>query len=151
MFESTELLWSLCHEYGQRLAQAYSYVELLEHLLVERAATPPQDSLLIQLGESRLFLNDLRGEFRTWRYTFFYQTPDSRRMVSTKSDVEMALDHFRDMRTRHLELLIQFSEFFQELPRPRAEITNVPTGDLWDKVISALMGLIDFDRNGVTH
>ncbi|MBL8132721.1 MAG: hypothetical protein JNL42_12750 [Anaerolineae bacterium] len=150
MFAPVEMLWWLSQEYGQRLARANRYLELLERLLTERIPPQSSDSLLHSLAESRGFLETLHDEYRDWRYSYFYQTPDTRRMVSAEADVQRAVERFRRMRARHLEMLITFGGYFEDLPRPEGMITHVPNGDLWEMVREALAALIDFDRDEVS-
>lgn len=142
-----DMLWWLSHEYGQRLAKASSYLELLEQLLVERSGAETKEYLIDRLREARDYLNALQNEFHDWRYSFLYETPESKRMVHADRAVQQALGSFRRMYARHVEELIALGSYFYQLPRPATRVTLVPTGDLWDLLSGALAALIDFDQD----
>lgn len=143
-----ELLWWYSHEYGQRLAKAGTYFELLEQLFVERDASESRDAMVAALTDSRAYLNSLREDFRGWRYAFLYETPDSKRMVQTERAILRALGSFQRMRARHVENLTELGRYYFSLPRPDVQVTLVPTGDMWELMREALLALIDFDRDG---
>jgi len=147
MSPPTEILWWLSHEYGQHLAKASSYIELLEQLLGERLVADDAAPLLHGLQEARHYLDALREEFRGWRYAFLYETPDSKRMVQTARAVQRALGSFQRMRTRHLEFLTALSAYFAAMTRPDMTVTEVPTGDMWALLIESLAALVDFDHD----
>lgn len=147
MSAHADMLWWFSHEYGQCLAKASSYLELLEQLLLERGSEATQAELLNPLHEAWTYLGALREDFRTWRYGYFYETADSKRMVQGERAIQTAIGTFQQMRGRHLEYLVALGDYFNQLPRPSSSVTLVPTGDLWDLLGEALVSLIDFDRD----
>jgi hypothetical protein len=150
MTAPADTLWWLSHEYGQRLARASSYLELLEQLVSERL--PMHDGLIAALVEARSYLEALREEFRAWRYAYLYETPDSKRMVQSERAVSTALSSFHRMRQRHLEFLGELNTYFVSMPRPDTHITSVSMGDMWVLTMNSVGGLLDFDadQHGVT-
>ncbi len=150
MTAPADTLWWLSHEYGQRLARASSYLELLEQLVSERL--PMHDGLIAALVEARSYLEALREEFRAWRYAYLYETPDSKRMVQGERAVSSALSSFHRMRQRHLEFLGELNTYFVSMPRPDTRITSVSMGDMWVLTLDSVGGLLDFDadQHGVT-
>jgi signal transduction histidine kinase len=146
MSAPADTLWWLSHEYGQRLARASSYLELLEQLLSERLPAH-EGGLIDALADARAYLEALREEFRAWRYAYFYETPDSKRMVQNERAITSALISFQRMRERHMEFLNTLSSYFAGITRPEPRITRVAMGDLWVLTIESVDGLITFDAD----
>lgn len=143
MIVSAESLWRLNQEYGKRLSKARTYFELLEQLVLERGEN--DEILLAALQFMRAHLNGLKEEYRGWRYTYFYETADNRRMVQTEGAIRRAVSAFARMRTRHERYLNDLFDALDAIPRPHPEITNVPpNGDLWEMTRFALYDLLDF-------
>lgn len=142
MIVSAETLWRLNQEYGNRLAKARTYFELLEKLIIERSGD--DGNLLGILHYIGGHLNDLKEEHRRWRYTYFYEDPDSKRMVHSEAAIRRAVSAFARMRTRHENDLTELSATLNSVPRPHPAVTLVPNGDLWEMTHYALYDLLDF-------
>ncbi len=142
MIVSADTLWRLNQEYGNRLSKARTYLDLLEQLVVERGSN--EEILLAALQFTRAHLNGLKEEYRGWRYTYFYEAADTKRMVQTQSAVRRAISAFARMRTRHENYLNELFDALDTIPRPLAEMTTVPTGDLWEMLRFSLYDLLDF-------
>ncbi len=146
MSSSAVLLWQLNHNYVNRLARARSYFDLLEPLL-DKYRAKVQDSLLSAMPVIHARLTFLSAEHRGWCYAFFYESPESKRMVQTPGAVRRALTNFVIMCDRHKESLNEMIALFADLPRPDPSVTRIPGGDLWDLMLSALHDLVDFSND----
>lgn len=145
MIVSADTLWRLNHEYSNRLAKAHTYFALLEQLVDERDGQDEQ--LGAALHYTLAHLDALKGEHRDWRYAYFYEHPDSKRMVQTDAAIQQALGAFVRMRSQHERYLIDLYQALETIPRPHPGLTTVPAnGDLWDKTRLALYQLLDFNN-----
>jgi hypothetical protein len=143
MIVSADTLWRLNQEYGNRLSKARTYLELLEQLVSERGGG--DEDLYAALQYIRAHLNGLKEEYRGWRYTYFYETADTKRMVQSESAIRRAISAFARMRTRHEQYLNELFGALDTIQRPHPEITTVPpNGDLWEMLRFALFDLLDF-------
>ena len=149
MIVSADTLWRLNQEYSNRLAKAHTYFALLEQLVEERAGG--DERLDAALQYTLAHLDALKEEHRGWRYTYFYEHPDSKRMVQTDQAIERALTAFARMHTRHESYLTDLFQALETIPRPHPSMTTVaPNGDLWDKTRIALFQLLDFGNYAET-
>ena len=144
MLASAEFLWRVNQEYVNRLAKARNYLDLLEQLVLERSEVETQDQLLPTLQFTRAHLASLSEEQHGWCYTYFYESPDTKRIVQTPNAVHRALTSFGEMCERHRSYFGDLAALLTTLPRPKASVTRVPNGDLWEMVRFALNDLIDF-------
>lgn len=145
MIVSAETLWRLNQEYGNRLAKARTYYELLDQLVTERGGIADDERLMAVLQYMGAHLNGLKEEYRGWRYTYFYETADTKRMVQSESAIRRAISAFARMRTRHEQYLTELFGALDTIRRPDPLITTVPpNGDLWDMTRYALYELLDF-------
>ncbi len=142
MLASAESLWRLNQEYVNRLVKARNYLDLLEQLVRDADPTPQPFVEAIQLTSAHL--NRLSEEHRGWCYTYFYESPETKRVVNTSRAVRRALTSFEDMRLRHHSDIDDLAALLRDLPRPTSRMTHVPNGDLWEMVQSALYDLINF-------
>jgi hypothetical protein len=145
MFASSEFLWRVNQEYVNRLARARNYLDLLEQLMVERGTDDMRRRFLPTLRFTRLNLESLSEEHRDWCYTYFYESPESKRMVHAPSAVRRALSNFRLMRERQAAPFHDAAALLYELPRPAPHVTRVPNGDLWEMLQRALRDLVRFN------
>src|SRR5262249_55217504 len=127
-----------------RLARARNLLDLAEPLIVERGGMEAQDELLPVLRFTRHRFDMMGAEHRAWRYTDFYESPQTKRIVQRPRQVQHALMTFGQMRERHKGYFADLAGLFDELPRPDAEITRVPNGDLWEMVRDAINDLAEF-------
>ncbi len=145
MFASAEFLWRVNQEYVNRLTRARNYLDLLEQLMVERGSDDVRHRFLPTLRFTRLHLASLSEEHRDWCYTYFYESPDSKRMVHAPSAVRRALSNFQLMRERQANAFEDVAALLYELPRPASYITHVPNGDLWEMLQRSLRDLVRFN------
>jgi hypothetical protein len=143
---AADQLWRVNNEYRKRLGKVERYVDLLEQLMVARAIGSG-DSLMAVLevlqyahGE----LNALEEEHRGWRYRYFYDSSDSKRMVQDDADINRALAHFSQMRPIHEQRLYAVYTALVNTPRPDPDITAFPSGDLWELLHFAFDDLAAF-------
>ncbi|MBI1259641.1 MAG: hypothetical protein GC204_19405 [Chloroflexi bacterium] len=147
MLASAEFLWRVNQDYVNRLAKARNYLDLLEQLVLERSEIVTQDRLLPTLQFTRVHLTDLSAEQRNWCYRYFYESPVTKRIVQTPNAVQNALTSFGAMCEQHRNTFGDLASLLTSLPRPKAAVTRVPNGDLWEMVRFALNDLIDFSDN----
>lgn len=140
---SADILWWLNQEYINRLARAHTYLDLLERLLVERSDVD-QEELRPVLGAVRTQLDSLKEAHRSWRYSYFYESADTKRMVQTSPAVRRAFAALASMHADHERDLNDLYNALDALPRPENHVTRVPQGDLWDMTQVALQDLLDF-------
>ena len=143
---AAEQLWRVNNEYRKRLGKVERYVDLLEQLMLTRADGAP-DGLMAVLEALQFAhgeLNALEEEHRGWRYQYFYDSSDSKRMVQEVSDINRALAHFSRMRPSHEQRLYDVYTALVNAPRPDPEITTVASGDLWELLQFAFDDLAAF-------
>ncbi len=73
-------LWRINSEYQKRLQQARTYLTLLEDLALICGADA---QALNTLHHVRVQIDALADEHRHWRYQYYYDSPDTRRMIQT--------------------------------------------------------------------
>jgi hypothetical protein len=144
MLTTVEFLWRLNQQYVNRLTRARSYLDLLEQMLVGRGAEDTEVFLTLQTMRAQL--DNLGEEQRGWCYTYFYESPETKRVVHTRRAIRLALANFEQMRERHSLDLSDLVAQLARLPRPAASMTHVPNGDLWDRLLLALADLTNFNR-----
>jgi hypothetical protein len=147
MLASAEYLWRVNQDYVNRLAKARNYLDLLEQLVLERSEIETQDQLLPTLEFTRAHLTGLSDEQHDWCYRYFYESPNTKRIVQTPNAVRRALTSFGEMSERHRSYFGDLASLLSSLPRPKTSVTRVPNGDLWEMVGFALNDLIDFSDN----
>jgi hypothetical protein len=86
----------------------------------------------------------LSEEHRGWRYAYFYETAEQKRMVQNERDILRALAHFNRMSSRHRQLLYEIQYALETVQRPNRGYTIIPGGDLWDLMQYALSDMADF-------
>jgi rubrerythrin len=144
MSSGADVLWRVNSEYWKRLAQAQTYLDLLEQLIAahngERYTTT-----LETLRYVRDQLKTIMAEHRDWRYRFFYESAETKRMVQGDREVNQALSRFARMRSQHESRLTDLSTVMGGTNRPDPKYTRVPNGDLWVMTQYALSDLLGFD------
>jgi hypothetical protein len=143
MMISPHSLWRLNHEYNQRLSRARNYVALLERLVIARNIDE-QPQLMAALGYIRDQLDLIYDEHRDWRYRYFYDSPENKRMVHEEHGVGRAMTQFARMRVEHERNLNGLCTALADYPPPERYITAVPHGDLWQMMLDSLEDLLGF-------
>lgn len=144
MATPAHLLWRANNEYRRRLTQAQTLLGLLEQLLDARSEAAPIPALAALLYAQEQ-LDRLIQEHRVWRYTCYYESTDSKRMVQEERAIHQALARFSRMRAQHSHRLNDVVMRLRAAPRPDMALTRVPGGDLWGMVQDALNDLLAFD------
>jgi hypothetical protein len=153
MIETTDLLWQLNNEYGKRLSRARAGLELVGRLLAERIGDPEiyevSDSMAIKqmyavLDYTNERIDNLSRDHRDWRYRYYYDSPDTKRIVQTEEAIREALARFSRMRARHERACKELAILLEALPRPHTYMTSVPHGDLWDNMRASIQDLLNF-------
>ncbi len=142
MTTPSDLLWRTNNEYQKRLKQAKTYLSLLEQLVIMQGRDA---HTLNALHHALDQIDTLNNEHRDWRYRYYYESLETRRMVQSIHAVHQALAHFSRMRARHQYNLNQIETLLLRLQRPDPVITQTPTGDLWQMTQHALIDLNHFD------
>jgi ClpP class serine protease len=138
-----DLLWRVNNEYRKRLTQAQTFLALLEQMLQAQDSDP---LLLDALSHTYEQITTMAAEHRDWRYRYYYEDAESKRMVQDERTIQQALARFSRMRTRHETQLYDLHRLIFERSRPDPRSTRVPTGDLWDMGEYALYDLISFEE-----
>jgi len=142
MDNPADQLWRINCEYQRRLQQTRTYLTLLEQLALSRGADAQALNMLHQV---RMDVEVLAEEHRNWRYQYYYESLDTRRMVHTEREINQALMNFSLMRGRHDHALQDLRQLLSRVQRPHPSVTRVPTGDLWSMTESAMHDLSGFD------
>jgi hypothetical protein len=141
-------LWRVNSEYLKRLSQAQKYMLLLEQLYMQvYESGDGQESTLYALQAFNYLLQQIdyvSQEHRSWRYTYYYQSSDNKRMVQMPRSVGKALAKFDRMLASHQAYLREMQGILYELPRPNPDLTRVPSGDLWEMALYAVDDLASF-------
>lgn len=141
----SERLWRVNSEYLKRLSQAQKCVLLLGQTIYDQwRHDENQPHVVVALTYILEQVEVYQQDHRSWRYTYYYQPGDSKRMVQSAREVGKALAQFDRMFNRHQTQFIELQGILYELPRPESELTHVPNGDLWDMTIYAIDDLIGF-------
>jgi Ser-tRNA(Ala) deacylase AlaX len=151
---NTDLLWQLNNEYGKRLSRMHAGIELVARLLAERigdanhydeadSAVIKQMYAVLDYTEERI--NTLIEQHRDWRYRYYYQSQENKRVVQVEAAIHQAMARFARMRTHHTRVCKELTLLIEALPRPHTYMTSVPNGDLWDNMYAALQDLLNFD------
>jgi len=141
-------LWRVNSEYLKRLSQVQKYLILLEQLYVQVVESGTgHESTVYTLEAFNYILQQMdyvSQEHRVWRYTYYYQSSDTKRMVQMPRSVGKALAKFDRMLTNHQAYLSEMQGILYEMPRPEPELTRVPSGDLWEMALYAVDDLASF-------
>lgn len=144
MDTQADVLWRLNNEYRKRLSQAQNYLELLEQLVAVNGGQQAANTLdALQYAQNQV--RELVNEHRDWRYTFYYESSITKRMVHDAHAIHQALARFSRMRSLHEQRLFDLYNILFQIPRPDPRLTRVPTGDLWSMTEFALNNLIIFN------
>lgn len=152
---SADVLWQLNNEYTQRLSRARTALEMVGRLLNDRVGsllergedTPDKraaEQLLAVLGYCHDRLTILNEEHRDWRYRYFYESPDSKRVVQDDLAVNQAIARFSRMRAKHERVLKELDMLIDAVPQPESTMTTVSLGDLWTILRNAIENLLSF-------
>ncbi len=146
MIESSPntLLWRINQEYVRRLASARTYLGLLLELMATRGSGLDAD-LPPLLRYTDDCLSRLHDEHRHWRYTYYYESPETKRAVQTERGLQRAMAQFALMRTRHDRLLRELTVLYDAVPHPPPDATSVVNANLWGLFRAALNELLQFD------
>jgi hypothetical protein len=142
MTAPADLLWRINNEYQKRLKQAKTFLGLLEQLVRMQG---DDGQTLTTLRHALEQIDHLADEHRDWRYQYYYESLDTRRMVQSNRAIEQALAHFSRMHTRHERQLQALRSLLVQLQRPDPTLTRVPGGDLWVMTEFAIADLSGFD------
>jgi hypothetical protein len=141
MTTASDLLWRVNNEYQKRLKQTRTYLGLLEQLMLMQHE---DGTTLAVLSGALAKVDVLLEEHRTWRHDYYYESPDTKRMVQTHGAINQALANFTRMRSRHERELQQLNMLLIRLQRPDPALTRVPNGDLWSMAEFAVRDLSSF-------
>jgi hypothetical protein len=144
MSPSADVLWRLNNEYRKRLAQAQTYLDLLEQLVLMQNGER-QTHTLAALRYSRDCVEAMTEAHRQWRQRYYYESDESKRMVQEVRQINQALARFAQMRTQQDHFLNELYATLNNIPRPDPKITRVPNGDLWLLAQSAINNLVGFE------
>ena len=126
------------------LQQAETYLRLLEQLVLMQNSSD-QAPTLKTLRHALEQIEAVQEEHRRWRYQYYYESLDTRRMVQSRLAINNALAHFNRMRTNHGLQLSRLRSLLHHLQRPDPALTSVAVGDLWVMTEFALSNLTGFD------
>jgi hypothetical protein len=144
MRNAGDMLWLINNEYRKRLTQAENLLSLLEQLILTHNGDRQRYALDV-LAYVREQLRTIHEEHRHWRYSSYYESAESKRMVHDDQAVQQALSRFSRMRAQQGRRLSEIYALLYDTPRPDPSITRVPNGDLWTMTQFALDKLVTFD------
>ncbi|NWG16127.1 MAG: hypothetical protein HXY41_05785 [Chloroflexi bacterium] len=145
MSAANQLLWRVNNEYRKRLSQAQTLLNLLEQLLLMQN-DPNQEHALAVLNYAREQIEAMTEEHRQWRYSYYYESVETKRMVQDDTAINQALARFTRMRTHQERRLNDLYTLIFDVPRPDPNLTRVPNGDLWMMTRHAIQDLVMFDN-----
>jgi len=144
MSTSADILWRLNNEYRKRLAQAQTYLDLLEQLVLMQNGEHPAHTLAA-LRYARECVEAMTEAHRQWRQRYYYESDETKRMVQADRQINQALARFAQMRTQQEHYLGELYATLNNIPRPDPRITRLPNGDLWVLTQSAINNLVGFE------
>jgi hypothetical protein len=136
-------LWRVNNEYQKRLSQVRTYLDLLEQMLCMQPDV--NERILAAVRHALEQVELMAGEHRAWRYAYYYDSPETRRVVQSAHAINRALVRFTRMRTQHERRLHDLHALLHHLQPPDPHMTRVPNGDLWLMTQYALNDLTGFD------
>ena len=138
-----DILWYVNNEYRKHLSQVHNYLTLLEQMLHAEATAPHEghDAAVQYLREQ---VERLMSDHQAWRYHYYYESNEQKRMVQSEPKIQAALTHFNRMRHHHEFSLRDLDNVLHATPRPDERMTSVPGGDLWQMVEDAFSNLFEF-------
>ncbi len=139
-------LWRVNNEYRKRLSQAQTFLDLLEQMILAHNGDRHAHTLAV-LRYAREQVEAIIEEHRLWRYRFYYESTESKRMVQGDKEVNQALARFSRMRIQHETRLSDVTAVLDGAQRPDPNYTHVPNGDLWimtQYAINDLLGFSDY-------
>lgn len=140
-----DVLWRANNEYRKRLTQVITCLNLLEQLVLMQDGVNQRHTLAV-LRHALDEVEALIEEHRAWRYRYYYESNDTKRMVQGTDAVYQALARFSRMRLQHDRRLNDLRAMLEHVQRPHPDITRVATGgDLWAMTEFALSDLGRFD------
>jgi hypothetical protein len=142
MYAPTDVLWRVNNEYRKRLAQAQTFLDLLEQMMLVSGDRQPHT--LETLRYVREQVSATIEEHRSWRHHFYYDSLESKRMVQNDRAVSQALARFTRMRSQHEGRFHNLYSLLHDTPRPDPILTRVPNGDLWTLTEYAIYDLLGF-------
>ncbi len=123
---------------------AQTYLDLLEQLVLMQNGDR-QAHTLAALRYARECVEAMTEAHRQWRQRFYYESSESKRMVTADRAITQALARFSLMRAQQAQYLHELYATLNNIPRPDPKITRVPNGDLWQLTQSAVNNLIGFE------
>jgi galactokinase len=140
-----DLLWMVNNEYRKRLAQAETYLSLLEQLLpLHTGAAQAEIQEVLRYAREEILA--LTEDHRNWRRMYYYESDETKKVVQSERAVNRALDRFGKMRDEHERRLSELYHLLTQIPRPNPDLTAVPTGgDLWVMTQYAIHSLAGFE------
>lgn len=143
MDAQADLLWRINNEYRKRLSQAHTLIDLLEQML-RNSDSQNQEQVLDTLNYVRGEVDTLIEQHRDWRYRYYYESPETKRMVQNERAVLQALARFNRLRVQQEAHLTDLYTILYDVPRPDPSMTRVPKGDLWVMTQYAIYDLLGF-------
>jgi hypothetical protein len=137
-----DLLWRVNNEYRKRLAQAQTFLDLLEQMVLAGSSSQQYQHAIHYVREQ---IENMVEEHRGWRHDFYYESPETKRMVHQNREINHALSRFSRMHSQHEARLQDLFAILNDSSRPHPDITRVPSGDLWEMAQFALYDLIEFN------
>lgn len=144
MSGAADLLWRVNNEYTKRLTHVNNTLNLLVQLMLVQPEEP-HERVQAALHHALEQVQTMLEEHRVWRYAYFYESLETRRMVQSVNAINRALARFTRMRNQHERRLNDLRSLLGHLPRPDPDLTRVPNGDLWQMTEFALNDLNHFD------
>lgn len=146
MSAPADVLWRVNNEYSKRLTQ----VKVYSQLLIEQMSGLKRENDDAYMRTSAALhyvlnqINQMLDEHKDWRYTYYYESLETRRMVQSTNAIDYALGRFTRMRLLHEQRLEDIYALIIHLQRPDPLLTRVPNGDLWMMTQGAVENLNQF-------
>ncbi|MBZ0291700.1 MAG: hypothetical protein K8L99_03950 [Anaerolineae bacterium] len=139
-------LWRVNNEYSKRLTQVKVYLQLLTEQMIDLKAgsddAHARTSAALHYALEQI--DQMINEHKEWRYAYYYESLETKRMVQSLNAVNYALGRFLRMRTQHEQRLKDIHALIEHLQRPDPLLTRVPNGDLWTMTQFAIDHLNQF-------
>lgn len=145
MSHDADLLWRVNHEYRNRLSQVMVYVDLLEQMILTHNHGNNMGEIQAILRHVYDEVAYMKEEHRRWRYQFYYESAETKKIVRSDSAIHQALARFSRMRSQHERRLAELQMQLFMLQRPDPRLTQVPNGDLWQLTQFAMRQLSQFE------
>lgn len=135
-------LWRANQAFTQKLALTRNRLALLLQTADMRGGLPARSRALLSALQTTL--DRCYADHSGWRYSVFYEDPQTQRAVQTDEAAISAGQAFARTLRPHLQTCARLAENLLQAPRPALDASSAAGEDLWNLLLDALTALCEF-------